>query len=109
MKKRLSIAAAITSYRSPIERAGKRKGERKFKAHLIGEDGKTKPIEARAIFVDMGDGRDLLINLYERGKGDGITVMNFYAEDGSSGARSSGGRIAISVVGSDRIFISVKK
>ena len=108
MKKRLSIAAAITSYRSPIERAGKRKGERKFKAHLIGEDGKTKPIAARAIFVDMGDGRDLLINLYERDKGDGISVMSFYAED-ESGTRIFGGRIAISVVGSDRIFISVKK
>ena len=106
--KRLSIASAITSYRSPIERAGKRKGERKFKAHLIGEDGKTKPIEARAIFVDMGEGRDLLINLYERGKGDGITVMSIHAED-DSGARSSGGRIEISVATSDRIFISVKK
>ena len=109
MKKRLTLAsAAIRSRADPGCRPARKLAVRKFKAHLIREDGQTKPINAKAIFVDMGGGRDLIIHLYERVKGEGIGVMCLAVDDGQGG-HSRGGRVEIRLGAANLLFVSVKK
>jgi hypothetical protein len=76
---------------------------RKCKAHLIREDGTHEPLEAMSIFVDLGSGRDLTINLYERFKGEGICISTLCTGPGS------GGRIEITLGAANTCYVNVKK
>ena len=95
MTERVSIAAAMTKLPRGYT-------PRKFVLHAILADGSHQPLDAEAIYVDMGEeGRDLLICLHERFHGEGISISNLYAND------SPGGRMSISPGAANIIYVNV--
>ncbi len=75
---------------------------RKFAVHVIRADGSHEPLDAEAIYVDMGtEGRDLLIDLHERRKGEGLPISNMCCED------RPGGSVSITPGAANVIYVNV--
>lgn len=93
MNRRLAVVAAVAKQRGKVAN--------KCKAHLVRDDGTHQTIEAQSIFIEMDDGRDLTIDLYESRKGGGICVNCLCLEDS--------GRLEIRLGAANICYINVPK